>query len=146
MTKEGYKKHREIIKAWAEEDAEIEVRDLSLPTWSKVTSPHWDKALEYRIKPEVFPDAPEGEQWFNPFNLSAEKFEINKGWRPLLVSEHCEGDFKKPQVDYDCIAGIQRERRFRTFRTKLPLPQAAKKLTVAEIESILGYKIKIVTY
>jgi len=143
MTRKGYKIHKEIIEAWAA-GAEVEV--FSGEAWTNATSPFWFETVEYRIKPQVFPDAPEGEQWFNPFNLSAEKFEINKGWRPLLVSEHCEGDFKKPQVDYDCIAGIQRERRFRTFRTKLPLPQAAKKLTIAEIESILGYKIKIVTY
>ena len=143
MTRKGYKIHKEIIEAWAA-GAEVEV--FSGEAWTNATSPFWFETVEYRIKPQVFPDAPEGEEWFNPFNLSAEKFEINKGWRPLLVSERCEISPKRFDDHYDCIAGILLDKRFQTFRTKLPLPQAAKKLTIAEIESILGYKIKIVTY
>ena len=42
---------------------------------------------EIRIKAIAFPDAPEGEEWQNPDNLTAEQVGIEDGWRLLLVSE-----------------------------------------------------------
>ena len=48
-------KHAELIKAWAD-GAEIECKQIEDGNWLSVSQPAWDKASEYRIKPEPKPD------------------------------------------------------------------------------------------
>ena len=48
MTRESYKKHKELIEAWGA-GAEIEYREDS-DSWRPVAVPQWHLLYEYRIK------------------------------------------------------------------------------------------------
>ena len=50
---------------------------------------------EIRIKQPPIPDPPEGEEWQNPDNLTAEQIGIDDGWRLLLKSEIDASRFTK---------------------------------------------------
>lgn len=43
--------HAELIKAWAD-GAEIEVFDSADGSWDSISTPRWDTASLYRVKPE----------------------------------------------------------------------------------------------
>lgn len=51
MTREGFKKHRDLIESWAN-GAEIEF--LSGGEWILVREPQWQESLTYRIRLEKF--------------------------------------------------------------------------------------------
>lgn len=48
MTIEGYKRHKELIEAWAN-GAEIEYLNLHIE-WEYIGTPSWDENIRYRIK------------------------------------------------------------------------------------------------
>ncbi len=99
---------------------------------------------EIRIKPITFPDPPEGREWHNPGNQTAEWFEVSKGWRPLLEGEKLNaGDQArftyKPDV-WDSSGGdftVIKQHDTLAFRTRAPLPPptpARVPLTAADVK------------
>lgn len=57
--------------------------------WRDWSNPDFTLPPErYRIKPLAFPPKPEGMEWHNPVNLTAEQ--VGDGWRLLVSAEICE--------------------------------------------------------
>jgi len=52
MTREGYKKHKDLIEQWVN-GAEIEFLTID-KKWINAAEPNWLTELEYRVKPEKF--------------------------------------------------------------------------------------------
>lgn len=50
MTPEGYKKHKELIEAWAN-GATIQVLGIKSQEWITLMFPCWSEDMTYRIKP-----------------------------------------------------------------------------------------------
>jgi hypothetical protein len=48
-------KHADLIKAWAD-GSDIEYLNIHDGQWRITQVPHWDAAIEYRIKPQPKPD------------------------------------------------------------------------------------------
>jgi len=81
-----------------------------------------------RVKPLKFSKPPEGEEWHNPANLTADQIEVDKGYRLLLKSEIGNKEINHPL--------FRKCETFRsswwkgswggcdgaTYRTKVPLP------------------------
>jgi len=97
-----------------------------------------DSRCELRIKPDEFPPAPEGKEWWNRHKLTPKQVGVSDGWRLLLKGEtierndefFCSTSFSARQVPweqtsrYSCgaVAGDN----YDTHRTKRPLPAQPK--------------------
>lgn len=111
---------------------------------------------DHQIIKAEFPKLPKGEEWHNPDDLTPLEFEAHEGYRPLLVSEvklnAATGRFPRMTKleKFDCSIDCWHKGTWFgdsdliTYRTKDPLPEPAKELTVAEIEKLLGYPVKVV--
>jgi hypothetical protein len=166
MKKEQAKEFLPLIQAWAD-GKDLQIKFIGTGKWEDINPKAFlvfDKdPSEYRIKPLEFPVPPEGDEWHNPFNLTPEKFEVDKGYRPVTREEIEETNNKFPSDEFEYWSmtrcrwtGTNPNERFMlktysstlggTLRTKLPLlkrPQY-EEMTVGEIEKLLGKKIKIV--
>lgn len=141
-----------IIQAIIEKNPRVRV-DGHDPAWGFRANSLTAFISRWSIAAVEFPTLPEGEEWHNPQNRTAEQIGCDKGWRPLLKSEtiipddaeffevcsnrwiqsHCRGKGVKASGNLN-----------ETYRTKNPIPETAVEMTVAEIEKILGKRVKIV--
>lgn len=91
MTRDGYKKHKDLIGKWAA-GAEIQYFSEFHRQWVPTTAPDWDSDVEYRIKPNPL------ERWLvlgeNGALYSAHLSEdaaraagYGKGWRVVHMKE-----------------------------------------------------------
>lgn len=106
----------------------------------------------YRLKNIEFPKLPEGQAWYNPKKLTADFFNPTaEGWRPCLNSER-ERPPKDTQIyiygqgwtnrSPDFVgSGVNGESQ---YRTKAPLPEVVVEMTVADVEKLVGKKVKII--
>lgn len=107
----------------------------------------------WTLAPIEFPALPLGEEWHNPQKISAEQMQCDKGWRPLLKSETVIPDdaqffepfAKKWMGSNYCGKNIRATfNSNESYRTKKPFPEPAVEMTVAEIEKLIGKRVKIV--
>ena len=105
---------------------------------------------EIRIKQTPIPDPPEGEEWQNPDNLTAEQIEIDDGWRLLLKSEVHEDKRKsvgqiwtagKSWHSYGC--GACKTVTYRTKADESPVgslkPKSETELLAEKLDDIADY-------
>jgi len=107
----------------------------------------------WSIAPLEFHAPPEGEKWHNPDNLTADEVEVDKGYRLLLESEvaengnsrHCNWLIEMFHYGEDpWQSGCYGDCRNGSYRTKNPLPKPAVEMTVADVEKLVGKRVKIV--
>lgn len=137
-----------IIQAMIDKDPRVQLGGRSTFNWSDGSDALASLLLFWRIEEVKMPEPPKGEEWHNPFNLTAEQFGVHLGYRPLLVSE-VDGANRQINMDIEQLgdgwhSGVYGNYKGAAYRTKLPLPTPAKELTVAEVEKLLGYAVKIV--
>ncbi len=92
---------------------------------------------EIRIKPLTFPDPPEGREWHNPQELTADAVGVPE-WRLMLKGEKCcDGSFYYGCTGWtDSGNGDSGASESMTYRTRAPLPAptpARVPLTAADV-------------
>ena len=93
MTREGYKKHNELIEWWST-GTEIEVWDDNTNKWQTVKYPTWNEDLEYRVKKY---DPSPGDRVLVQDDYMDQWYErIFVGWDedyPIVISMTEDGEF-----------------------------------------------------
>ncbi len=136
----------ELIQAW--KDKKVLQFRAGIAGWFDCDAPHLIPASVdtltnggFRIKPDEFPQPPEGKEWHNPENLTPEQVGVSEGWRLLLKdaeralesgTEFLMQDGRWGRfTDYHGMSRLDN----RTYRTRRPLP-APPKLVPLEAEDI----------
>lgn len=147
MNREHWKKLLPIITAYAE-GKEIEFLD---PNYGgrAIFDTYWfsSDVNNYRIKEHKLPEPPPGKHWHRE-DLKGEWFP--SGYRPLLDGEQIEsGDeyyfLFEEWVEVKNTNGFGSAGKIHVpLRTKRSLPEETVEMTVADVEKLVGKKVKIV--